>query len=177
MAHQEIEHKFRVTGDFKPFVVESHEIIQGYISQSDGRTTRVRIKDDKGFLTIKGPLSEDGLSRFEWETEIPVEDARELYTLCLTGKIEKTRNLVPVGDHVFEVDEFHGANEGLVIAEVELKEKGEDFEKPEWLGKDVSMDPRFRNSYISAHPFPTWADEADVDPRIIMALKGRLTDK
>lgn len=170
MAHQEIEHKFRVTGDFKPFVTESHEIIQGYISQSDGRTTRVRIKDGKGYLTIKGPLSADGLSRFEWETEISVEDARELYTLCLTGKIEKTRHIVPVGDHIYEVDEFHGANEGLVIAEVELKSVDESFDKPSWLGRDVSMDPRFRNSYISAHPFPGWASEADIDPRLVAAV-------
>ena len=127
--------------------------MQGYICSDPGRTVRVRVRGDKGFLTIKGQSSEDGLSRFEWEKEIPVSEALELMNLCVSGVIDKTRYLVPYGDHTYEVDVFHGANEGLVLAEIELSDELEAFEKPSWLGKEVTGDMRYYNSMLSLHPF------------------------
>ena len=127
--------------------------MQGYICSDPGRTVRVRVRGDKGFLTIKGQSSEDGLSRFEWEKEIPVSEALELMNLCVSGVIDKTRYLVPCGDHTYEVDVFHGANEGLVLAEIELSDELEAFEKPSWLGEEVTGDMRYYNSMLSLHPF------------------------
>ena len=120
------------------------------------RTVRVRIKGDKGFLTIKGISSASGLSRFEWEKEIPVEDAKKLLLLCEKGVIDKTRFEVKVGNHIFEVDEFHGENKGLTVAEVELQSETETFEKPDWLGEEVTNDNRYYNAYLSNHPFTGW---------------------
>jgi adenylate cyclase len=116
----------------------------------------VRIKGDTGYLTIKGKSNETGLSRFEWEKEIPLEEAKALLLLCEKGIIEKNRYEVPVGKHLFEVDEFFGENEGLLLAEVELQSENELFEKPIWLGKEVSHDDRYYNSYLSQHPFTSW---------------------
>lgn len=127
--------------------------MQGYICSDPDRTVRVRVRGDKGFLTIKGRSSEDGLSRYEWEKEIPVSEAFELMALCGSGVIDKTRYLVPFGKHTYEVDVFHGANEGLVLAEIELSDEQEAFEKPSWLGEEVTGEVRYYNSMLSLHPF------------------------
>ena len=153
---QEIERKFLVTDDsYRSLAVSHSEILQGYICSGHGHTVRVRTRGDKGYLTIKGP-STDGISRFEWEKEISLQDARELFTLCSAGCIEKTRYLVPNGKHVVEVDEFHGDNEGLVFAEIELGDVNEAFERPAFLGDEVTGDHHYYNGYISKHPYNTW---------------------
>jgi CYTH domain-containing protein len=150
---KEIERKFLVSGEFRQDSPESYRIMQGYICSDPDRTVRVRVRGDKGFLTIKGRGSEDGLSRYEWEKEIPVSEAFELMALCGSGVIDKTRYLVPFGKHTYEVDVFHGANEGLVLAEIELSDEQEAFEKPSWLGEEVTGDVRYYNSMLSLHPF------------------------
>ena len=150
---KEIERKFLVSGEFRQDSPESYRIMQGYICSDPDRTVRVRVRGDKGFLTIKGRGSEDGLSRYEWEKEIPVTEAVELMALCGSGVIDKTRYLVPFGKHTYEVDVFHGANEGLVLAEIELSDEQEAFEKPSWLGEEVTGDVRYYNSMLSLHPF------------------------
>jgi adenylate cyclase len=153
----EIERKFLVTSDaFKKEAFAQNKIAQGYLSSVPERTVRVRIKGDKGFLTIKGASNETGLSRFEWEKEIPVDEATALLKLCEKGIIDKTRFEVKIGNHIFEVDEFYGENKGLIIAEVELKSETETFEKPVWLGKEVTNDIRYYNSYLSKNPFTNW---------------------
>ena len=150
---KEIERKFLVSGEFRQDSPESYRIMQGYICSDPDRTVRVRVRGDKGFLTIKGRSSEDGLSRYEWEKEIPVSEAFELMALCGSGVIDKTRYLVPFGKHTYEVDVFHGANEGLVLAEIELSDEQEAFEMPSWLGEEVTGDVRYYNSMLSLHPF------------------------
>lgn len=154
--HLEIERKFLVAGDYKASATSSLHICQGYLASTPKATVRVRIYGDKGFLTIKGKTGVSGMSRYEWETEIPVDDAQELMLLCGSGLIDKTRHLVPVGDHVFEVDEFHGANEGLTVAEIELSSEDEPFEKPSWLGEEVTGDRRYYNSSLLMHPYSSW---------------------
>ena len=153
---KEIERKFLVAGDFKQGASESFRLIQGYISTDPDRTVRVRINGSQGFLTIQGRSSADGLSRYEWEKEIPVEEARELMELCGPGIIDKTRYLVPCGDHTFEVDEFYGSNQGLVLAEIELADEQETFRKPSWLGEEVTGDIRYYNSMLMKCPFTEW---------------------
>lgn len=155
---QEIERKFLVVGDFKPEVFRSYRISQGYICRTPGRTVRVRVRDDQGFLTIKGPSFDGGLSRFEWEKEIPAGEAEELLALAEPVVIEKTRHLVHNTDgvHTWEVDEFDGANAGLVIAEIELGAPDEPFDRPSWLGPEVTGDRRYYNSFLSHHPFTSW---------------------
>lgn len=154
---QEIERKFLVSSDaYRSEAVSSSRIRQGYICYDRGRTVRVRLRDDKGYLTIKGPSKDGGLSRFEWEKEIPFEEAMELLALSATPIIDKTRYLVPSGDHMFEVDEFYGDNEGLVIAEVELMSVDDDFLKPEFVGKEVTGDRRYYNSSLTLYPFKDW---------------------
>ena len=120
------------------------------------RTVRVRIKSNKGFITIKGASKDAGLSRFEWEKEIPVAEAEALLLLCEKGVIYKTRFEIKLGNHVFEVDEFYGENEGLIIAEIELNSETETFEKPNWLGSEVTGNNRYYNSYLSTHPYKSW---------------------
>ena len=153
---QEIERKFLVSGDFKSEAVKATRITQGYLSSVPERTVRVRIKGDKGYMTVKGIGSDSGASRFEWEKEIPVEDVRELLKICEPGVIDKTRYLVPAGKHTFEVDEFYGDNEGLVVAEVELSSEDEEFVRPEWLGEEVTGDARYYNSMLMKKPYKTW---------------------
>lgn len=154
----EIERKFLVASDaFKSDVLRQNHIAQGYLSSAPERTVRVRIKGEKGFLTIKGKSNETGLSRFEWEKEIPVAEAKELLLLCEKGVIEKTRYEIQVGQHLFEVDEFYGENAGLIIAEVELQSETEVFEHPSWLGEEVNNDKRYYNSYLSQHPYKSWS--------------------
>ena len=153
----EIERKFLVISDaFKSDVLRQNHIAQGYLSSVPERAVRVRIKGEKGYLTIKGKTNESGLSRFEWEKEIPVTEAKELLQLCEKGVIEKIRYEIQVGRHIFEVDEFYGENKGLIMAEVELQSETETFETPIWLGEEVTNDNRYYNSYLSQHPFTSW---------------------
>lgn len=152
----EIERKFLVSGDFKPFVNKSFRITQGYLCSAPERTVRVRVKGCKGFLTIKGISNKSGLSRFEWEKEISVNEAQALLKICKLGVIDKTRYLVEVGKHTYEVDEFSGDNEGLVLAEIELSSEDEDFIKPEWLGKEVTGDIKYYNSMLIKKPYKIW---------------------
>ena len=154
---QEIERKFLVKRDgaFKAEASSASEIAQGYMDVK-GATVRIRLRDDRAYLTIKSPSRDGGLSRYEFEREIPVEDAREMLKLCRGGLIEKTRYLVPYEGHVFEVDEFKGQNEGLLFAEVELQSADEDFKKPEWLGKEVTGDKHFYNKNLLRNPYHTW---------------------
>ncbi|MFV5696807.1 CYTH domain-containing protein [Flavobacterium sp. ZT3R17] len=153
----EIERKFLVKDDsFKRAALTQNHIAQGYLSSVPERTVRVRIKGNKGFLTIKGISNESGLSRFEWEKEIPVEEAKNLLLLCEKGVIDKTRFEVKLGNHVYEIDVFHGQNEGLIIAEIELGSENETFEKPNWLSNEVTNDKRYYNSYLSNNPYKSW---------------------
>lgn len=153
----EIERKFLVTStDFMQQSHAQHRIAQGYLNSSLERTVRVRIKDDKGFLTIKGKSNATGISRFEWEKEIAFTEAERLLLLCEKGVIEKTRYHVNIGEHLFEVDVFYGENEGLIVAEIELSEENESFEKPDWLGLEVTNDERYYNAYLSRHPYKSW---------------------
>ena len=152
----ETERKFLVLDDsYKAQAVESHRIRQGYIAHDMGRSVRVRILDDKGILTVKGPFIGLG-SRPEWEKEISLKEAEELFLICKPGSIDKTRWIVPAGERKFEVDEFHGENEGLVMAEIELESQDEAFERPSWLGEEVTGDPRFYNGYLARNPFKNW---------------------
>ena len=155
---QEIERKFLVVGEYKNLAHCSLHLVQGYIA-SGRRTVRVRISDDRAWLTIKGPSHDGGLSRFEWEKEIDVHEALELLPLCEGALIDKHRHLVKVGDHTFEVDEFHGDNEGLTIAEVELSSTDEEFIHPEWLGEEVTGIRRYYNSHLRAYPYKEWSEE------------------
>ncbi|MBP4139246.1 CYTH domain-containing protein [Flavobacterium geliluteum] len=153
----EIERKFLVKSDqFKKEAFTQNKIAQGYLSSLPERTVRIRIKGERGFITIKGIGRQGGMSRFEWENEIPIVEAQELLKLCEKGKIEKTRFEIKLGNHVFEVDEFYGENEGLIMAEIELNSETETFEKPDWLGKEVTNDERYYNAYLSKKPFKDW---------------------
>jgi adenylate cyclase len=152
----EIERKFLIHGDFRPFVLESLPIKQGYLSSVPERTVRVRIKGDKAFLTIKGGGNATGSARFEWEKEVDVSDAQDLLNLCEPGIIEKIRHLIPVGKFTFEVDEFLGENAGLLVAEIELPSEDTSFEHPSWLGREVTGDVRYYNAYLSQHPSTKW---------------------
>lgn len=153
---QEIERKFLVIGDFKSQAFEQSRIVQGYISNARGRTVRVRIRNGRGYLTIKGASNESGTSRYEWEKELPLHEAEELMKLCEPGVIDKTRYLVRSGKHIFEVDEFYGENEGLIVAEVELNAEDEAFVKPSFIGQEVTGDVRYYNSQLMKKPYTTW---------------------
>lgn len=162
MAHYETERKFLVTGDFKSLAYNATRIRQGYISSGNGRTVRVRIRGDKGYLTIKGPSGAAGLTRYEFDTEIPLADAMDLMEICEPGIIDKTRYLVksPDGRHTWEIDEFYGDNEGLLLAEVELSHEGEEFTKPDFIGREVTGDRRYYNSHMRNYPYKLWKEEA-----------------
>lgn len=201
--HIETERKFLVKdSSFKQLAVKAYRIKQGYIAHDGGNTVRVRIRDNQGFLTIKGP-SMNGISRFEWEREIPLQEAEELFLLCRGGAIDKTRYIVPEGsvspetlrfasslppfpasspcenlspagpsllspraakvsgapcptERYFEVDEFYGENEGLVMAEIELENPEEPFDRPAWLGEEVTGDKRYYNSHLLCNPYRLW---------------------
>ncbi len=153
----EIERKFLVNSNaFKDEAFKKTNIIQGFLNTDKERTVRVRLKGDKGFITVKGLSSTGGLSRFEWEKEISKTDAEALLKLCEKGIIDKTRYEVKVGKHIFEVDEFFGNNRGLIIAEVELNSETETLVKPKWLGQEVTGDIKYYNSQLSKRPFNTW---------------------
>jgi len=156
---QEIERKFLVLDDsYKREAFAHSRIRQGYILSAGGRTVRIRLRDDKAYLTIKGPSNADGLSRYEFEQQIPYADASYMLEyLCLPGVIDKTRWLVKSGKHTFEVDEFHGANAPLVMAEVELESEDEPYQKPLFIGKEVTGDRRYYNGHLSRNPYGTWA--------------------
>ena len=153
---QEIERKFLVKEGYKKFAHTCTRVTQGYLSSVPERIVRVRINGEKGFLTIKGVSNQSGVSRYEWEKEISVNEALELLALCEPGIIDKTRYLVQVGKFTFEVDEFHGENEGLVVAEVELSSEEELFDKPAWLDAEVTGDRRYYNSKLAKLPFKMW---------------------
>ncbi len=153
---QEIERKFLVEGDFKSSAVKQTRITQGYLSSVPERTVRVRVKGDKGFITIKGIGDESGASRYEWEKNIPVQEVEELLRICEPGVIDKTRFLVEYGGMTWEVDEFHGENEGLIVAEVELDSADQEFEKPEWLGEEVTGQVKYYNSMLMKTPYTRW---------------------
>lgn len=154
---QEIERKFLVKDDsYRAMAYSSSRIKQGYICSMRGRTVRIRIRDGKGYLTIKGPSNASGTSRYEWERELPLEEAEELMRLCEPGMIDKTRYLVKAGDHVFEVDEFYGKNQGLVVAEVELKSENEAFLRPDFLGEEVTGQVKYYNSFLMKEPYCRW---------------------
>ncbi|MEC5164527.1 adenylate cyclase [Flavobacterium sp. PL11] len=153
----EIERKFLVKNDsYKSLSFSRSIIAQGYLSSVPERTVRIRIKGDDAFLTIKGASNDSGLSRFEWENELSIDDAKKLLLLCETGIIEKTRYEVQSGEHVFEVDEFHGENMGLCIAEIELKSEEEVFIKPSWVGDEMTGNIKYYNAYLSKNPFRLW---------------------
>ncbi|MDR1654030.1 MAG: CYTH domain-containing protein [Prevotellaceae bacterium] len=157
MNNIEIERKFLLNSDiYKPLIIRSFPIIQGYISAEKGHSVRVRLKGEQAYLTIKGRTNKNGISRFEWEREISVEDAKALLKLCHSGIIEKTRHIVPSGKHFIEIDEFYGDNQGLVIAEIELESENEQYDKPAWLGKEVTGDYHYYNSYLAKAPFKKW---------------------
>ncbi|MBO7047058.1 MAG: CYTH domain-containing protein [Prevotella sp.] len=162
MSGLEIERKFLVKGDgYKQQAYSHSHIQQGYICSSHGRTVRVRIRDERGFLTIKGPSRNGGLSRYEFEKEITLDEAEHLMRLCEPGIIDKTRWLVKSGRHTFEVDEFFGENEGLVMAEVELGAEDESYEKPDFIGQEVTGDRRYYNSHLRKNPFSVWGKTAE----------------
>ncbi|TYB78633.1 CYTH domain-containing protein [Bizionia myxarmorum] len=153
----EIERKFLVKSEqFKTEAIRKIRIKQGFLNTDKDRTVRVRIKGEIGFITVKGESTADGVSRFEWENEISKMDAEALLKLCEKGIIDKFRYEVEVGNHLFEVDEFFGDNAGLIVAEVELKHPDEVFEKPSWLGEQVTGDIKYYNSQLSKKPFSTW---------------------
>ena len=156
----EIERKFLVLNDsYKQESFSHSHIRQGYICSERGRTVRVRIRDDHAYLTIKGPSLDGGLSRYEFEKEISVAEGEQLMRLCEPGIIDKTRWLVKCGEHTFEVDEFFGENEGLIMAEVELSSVDESPKMPDFIGKEVTGDRRFYNSQLRRHPYREWMGE------------------
>ena len=153
---QEIERKFLVKGEFRDEVFQATEIKQGYLCRDKDMTVRVRIRGDKGYLTIKGKRT--GFSRFEWEKEIAVDESLALLSQTTSGIIEKTRHLVKNtdGKHIWEVDVFHGDNEGLVMAEIELSDPNEPFDKPDWIGQEVTDDKRYYNNQLLKNPYKHW---------------------
>ena len=160
---QEIERKFLVRDEsYRNLADSSSRIRQGYICSARGRTVRVRIRDGKGYLTIKGPSDTSGISRYEWEHELPLQEAEELMKLCEPGMIDKTRYLVKVGRHTFEVDEFYGENQGLVIAEVELQSEDEVFQRPDFLGEEVTGQVKYYNSFLMKVPYNHWKNDREI---------------
>jgi adenylate cyclase len=154
---QEIERKFLVTSTaFKTEASKQIRIKQGYLSSVPERTVRVRIKGKSGYITIKGIASASGATRYEWEKEIPVEEVDELLKICEPGIIEKTRYEIKSGNFIFEVDEFNGENQGLIVAEIELSKEDDLFEKPEWLGTEVTGNLKYYNSMLMKNPYSKW---------------------
>ncbi|WP_224491234.1 CYTH domain-containing protein [Robertkochia flava] len=157
---KEIEHKFLViTDDYRRSALKKTPIEQGFLNTDPDRTVRVRLRGSKGYLTVKGRSNDSGTSRFEWEHPISKNEAKALLSLCEPGAIKKTRFEVEYEGKLFEIDVFHEDNEGLVIAEIELEAEGEHFEKPEWLGREVTGVKRYYNSMLSKHPYSNWSEE------------------
>lgn len=154
----EIERKFLIVSDkYKDQAYKKTRMVQGFLNTHKERTVRVRIKGKEAYIAIKGISNKEGTSRFEWEKKIAVEEAEQLIELCEPNLIEKIRYEIKVGNHIFEVDEFSAENEGLIIAEIELSEENESFEKPDWLGKEVTGDIRYYNSQLSRVPYKNWS--------------------
>jgi adenylate cyclase len=161
---EEIERKFLVVGDGWRNRAQGELMSQGYIPTQDQRTVRVRLMGDRAYLTLKGPTV--GLVRPEFEYPIPVEDAQTiLATLCQLPLIEKVRHRLPQGDVVWEIDEFLGQNQGLILAEVELTHPDQPVDLPDWIGPEVSHDYRYQNSNLARHPFSTWANQGQARPQ------------
>jgi adenylate cyclase len=153
----EIERKFLVTStEFLSESIRSNRIVQGYLNSNPERTVRIRIKGTQGFITIKGKGNESGTTRFEWEKEIEVTEAEQLLLLCEDAVIDKVRYEIPFGKHLYEVDVFEGDNKGLIVAEIELEDENESFEKPNWLGKEVTGDDRYYNASLSVSSYKNW---------------------
>ncbi|WP_044204634.1 CYTH domain-containing protein [Flammeovirga sp. OC4] len=155
--HLEIERKFLVKSFDPSLASKSFRIVQGYICAEENKAVRVRIKGEKGFITIKGKSQDEGLSRYEWEKEISIAEVEQLLHLCDGGTIDKIRYEVPVGNHMYEVDVFDGDNKGLTIAEVELSSTDEAYEKPSWLGEEVTGEARYYNAMLMKEPFKNWS--------------------
>lgn len=154
----EIERKFLVKGDFKQFAVSSTYIVQGYIYFDKEKSVRVRIRGDKGFITVKSSVGDSKVTRNEWEYEIPASEANEMLRLCGENVIEKTRYVVNIKNLTVEVDEFYGENEGLLLAEIELINESQQFEKPDFLGQEVTGQPRYYNAQLCVNPYSKWRD-------------------
>ena len=153
----EIERKFLVkTDDFKKEASKKTRVTQGYLSSNPERTVRVRIKGNEGFITVKGKANRSGICRYEWEKEISIEEAEELLKICESGIIDKTRYEIEAGKYTFEVDEFYGDNQGLIVAEIELNNENDYFEKPQWLGKEVTGNTKYYNSMLVKNPYKSW---------------------
>ena len=152
----ETERKFLVKTEKLHLPEAGRKITQGYLNSSPERSVRVRLLDQSGYLTIKGKTNASGVTRYEWEREISKSDAVELLTLCEPGVISKTRYEIIFKDHLFELDVFHDLNNGLIIAEIELSDENEPFEKPDWLGKEVTGNIKYYNSYLSKIPYIKW---------------------
>jgi len=156
----EIERKFLVKSEaFKTAAFRKTRISQGFLNTDKKRTVRIRLKGEIGFITVKGQSSKNGLSRFEWEKEIPKDEAEALLNLCEPAIIDKTRYEVKIGTHIYEVDEFYGDNSGLIVAEIELNSENETYIKPSWLGEEVTGDIKYYNSQLSKAPFASWKKE------------------
>ena len=156
----EIERKFLVVGEFKHLATRSDFIVQGYIFSSPEKSVRVRLKGDKGFITVKSSLEESNITRNEWEYEIPAPEVNEMLRIC-SNVVEKTRYIVYYKNVMFEIDEFYGANEGLLLAEVELGFENQQFEKPDFIGQEVTGDRRYINAELAKHPYSEWKDSFD----------------
>lgn len=152
----EIERKFLVKGEFKSLSIKEYVIKQGYLAMSDNNVVRIRIRGEEAFITIKSAAFEGTITRNEWEYSIPVNEAEDMLRNCQGSVIDKIRYNINVGTHTFEVDEFYGYNEGLILAEVELESEDESFATPDWLGEEVTGDIRYYNSYLAEHPFKKW---------------------
>ena len=153
----EIERKFLVkTNDFKKDANNKIRVTQGYLSSNPERTVRVRIKGNKGFITVKGKANQSGICRYEWEKEISIEEAEELLKICEPGIIDKIRYEIKTGKFTFEVDEFYGDNQGLIVAEIELTNENDSFEKPQWLGEEVTGNAKYYNSMLMKNPYKSW---------------------
>ena len=153
----EIERKFLIVSDkYKELAYKKTRILQGFLNTHKERTVRVRITGEKAFITIKGISNSEGTTRFEWEKEISLKEAGQLIELCEPNLIEKIRYEIKVGNHIFEVDEFSAENKGLIVAEIELSEENESFDKPDWLGKEVTGDIRYYNSQLCRVPYNNW---------------------
>lgn len=158
MPNKEIERKFLVKGDYKKYATKETIIVQGFLSSIPERTVRIRISEDKGLITIKGIGNESGVSRYEFEKEISVADAKDLLAICEPGIINKTRFIVPVANGlIFEVDEFYGDNDGLTVAEIELPTEETTYEKPDWIGEEVTGELRYYNAMLSKNPYKMWS--------------------
>ncbi|MDR1332510.1 MAG: CYTH domain-containing protein [Tannerella sp.] len=153
---REIERKFLVNGNFEPFVARREKIVQGYLCADAERTVRVRICGEEAFLTVKSGTAGCGWSRYEFETAVPVAEAEAMLALCMPGTVSKVRHWIEHKGHTWEVDVFHGESEGLTVAEIELESEDEDFERPPWLGREVTGDPKYFNSALAINPFTKW---------------------